>query len=72
VTLIINNDGVRSLLTMAETIDALEQSYRDLFRSETVCRPRIDIQIPIPGSRQMPARKDQGSPDLRYFKKAQN
>ena len=45
-TLIINNDDVRRLLTMADTIDALEGAYRELARGEAVCRPRIDIQIP--------------------------
>jgi ornithine cyclodeaminase/alanine dehydrogenase-like protein (mu-crystallin family) len=45
-TLIINNDDVASLLTMEETIDALERSYRDLASGEATCRPRIDIRIP--------------------------
>jgi len=31
---------------MRTTIDALEQSYRDLARGEAVCRPRIDVRIP--------------------------
>jgi ornithine cyclodeaminase/alanine dehydrogenase-like protein (mu-crystallin family) len=51
-TLLINNDDVRSVLTMADTVAALEQSYRDIFTSHAVCRPRIDIQIPIPDARQ--------------------
>src|SRR5579862_5600253 len=37
---------------MAETMAALEQSYRDMGSSQAVCRPRIDIQVPIPESRQ--------------------
>jgi ornithine cyclodeaminase/alanine dehydrogenase-like protein (mu-crystallin family) len=45
-TLIINNDDVAKLLTMEATIDALEQSYRDLAIGEATCRPRIDIRIP--------------------------
>ena len=47
-TLIINNDNVASVLTMADTIDVLEQAYADLITREAVCRPRIDIQIPTP------------------------
>ena len=45
-TLIINNDEVAKVLTMADTIDALEASYVNLARGEAVCRPRIDIRIP--------------------------
>ena len=51
-TLLINNDEVHAVLTMAEAMAALEQSYRDMFVSQAVCRPRIDIQIPIPDARQ--------------------
>ncbi len=45
-TLILNNDHVGSVLTMADTIEALEKSYKDLVTQDAVCRPRIDIQIP--------------------------
>jgi ornithine cyclodeaminase/alanine dehydrogenase-like protein (mu-crystallin family) len=45
-TLIINNDEVSKLLTMETTIAALEDAYRQLVAKESVCRPRIDIQIP--------------------------
>jgi ornithine cyclodeaminase/alanine dehydrogenase-like protein (mu-crystallin family) len=45
-TLIINNDEVSQLLTMETTISALEDAYRQLVAKESVCRPRIDIQIP--------------------------
>lgn len=45
-TLVINNDMVAQVLTMQDTIDVLEQAYRDLAEREAVCRPRIDIQIP--------------------------
>lgn len=44
--LIINNDDVRKLLTMEMTLEALEESYRNLALGEAVCRPRIDIRIP--------------------------
>jgi ornithine cyclodeaminase/alanine dehydrogenase-like protein (mu-crystallin family) len=45
-TLVINNKDVAQVLTMEDTIDALEQAYRDLATREAVCRPRIDIRIP--------------------------
>jgi alanine dehydrogenase len=45
-TLILDNDDVSKLLTMADTIAALEKSYWDLSTAEAVCRPRIDIRIP--------------------------
>src|SRR5262245_5327353 len=45
-TLIINNQEVQQLLTMEDTIGALEQGYLQLAAGEAVCRPRIDIRIP--------------------------
>jgi alanine dehydrogenase len=45
-TLLINNDVVAKVLTMQDTITALEDAYKQLAREEAVCRPRIDIQIP--------------------------
>jgi ornithine cyclodeaminase/alanine dehydrogenase-like protein (mu-crystallin family) len=45
-TLIIDNDDVAKLLTIEETVEALEQSYRNLATGEATCRPRIDIRIP--------------------------
>ena len=44
--LILNNDDVKGVITMEVTIDALEESYRQLISREAVCRPRIDIRIP--------------------------
>jgi alanine dehydrogenase len=46
VTLIISNADVEKVLTMKDTIAALENSYRKLAVEEAVCRPRIDVQIP--------------------------
>jgi ornithine cyclodeaminase/alanine dehydrogenase-like protein (mu-crystallin family) len=46
VTLIINNDDVARILTMADTLEVLEEAYADLATRDAVCRPRIDIQIP--------------------------
>ena len=45
-TLIINNHEVQQVLTMEDTLAALEQSYLQLAAQEAVCRPRIDIRIP--------------------------
>jgi len=45
-TLFINNDDVAKVLTIEDTIAALEESYRQLVTKESVCRPRVDIQIP--------------------------
>ena len=44
--LFINNDHVARVLTMGDTIAALEKAYADLAAREAVCRPRVDIQIP--------------------------
>jgi ornithine cyclodeaminase/alanine dehydrogenase-like protein (mu-crystallin family) len=44
--LILNNDDIKSVLTMEITMSALEKAYQELYRGEAVCRPRIDIQIP--------------------------
>jgi ornithine cyclodeaminase/alanine dehydrogenase-like protein (mu-crystallin family) len=45
-TLLLNNDDVRQLLTMQMTMEALEDAYRQLARRDAICRPRIDIRIP--------------------------
>ena len=45
-TLFMNNDVVHKVLTMADTMAALEQSYLQMVSREAVCRPRVDIQIP--------------------------
>lgn len=45
-TLMISNADVAGVLTMQDTIDALEASYRGLATTDTVARPRIDVQIP--------------------------
>jgi alanine dehydrogenase len=51
VTWIINNGDVAQVLTMRDTIAALEASYAQLVTREAVCRPRIDVRIPtsVPG-----------------------
>ncbi len=45
-TLIIDNHEVQQVLTMEDTIAALEKAYLQLAAQEAVCRPRIDIRIP--------------------------
>src|SRR4030066_446335 len=45
-TLIINNQEVQQVLTMEDTLAALEQSYLQLAAGEAVSRPPIDIRIP--------------------------
>lgn len=45
-TLLLNNDDVKQVLTMPMTVDALRVAYQDVARGEAVCRPRIDIRIP--------------------------
>ena len=45
-TLILNNDDVKSVLTMEITMKVLEEAYRQIASREAVCRPRVDIQIP--------------------------
>lgn len=45
-TLLLNNDDVRRVLTANNTREALETAYRELIDGDAVCRPRIDIRIP--------------------------
>jgi len=45
-TLILNNDDVKEVLTMDITMQALEKAYLEMINREAVCRPRIDLQIP--------------------------
>ena len=42
-TLILNNDDVGKVLTMVDTIAALETAYLQMAAKEAVCRPRIDM-----------------------------
>ena len=42
----LNNADIQQVLTAEMTINALENSYRELIKQEAVCRPRIDIRIP--------------------------
>ncbi len=44
--LLIDNDAVHALLTMPDTMAALEASYLDVAQGRGICRPRIDVSIP--------------------------
>src|SRR3954471_4427596 len=68
-TLFLNNDDVRRVLTMEMTLDALEASYRGLAEGDTVCRPRIDLQIPTsePGRTHQWGTMEGGSRSRGYF-----
>jgi ornithine cyclodeaminase/alanine dehydrogenase-like protein (mu-crystallin family) len=44
--LLLSNEDVTRVLTMADTIAALEKAYGEIAAGEAVCRPRIDIRIP--------------------------
>jgi ornithine cyclodeaminase/alanine dehydrogenase-like protein (mu-crystallin family) len=44
--LLLDNDDIRRVLTPDIARRALERAYRDLARTEAVCRPRIDVRIP--------------------------
>jgi alanine dehydrogenase len=52
-TVFINNEVVAKLLTMRDTIDALERAYREMVTRQAVCRPRVDIQIPTSDARKI-------------------
>lgn len=45
-TLILNNDDVKSVLDMELTMNALEEAYQQLAQGQATCRPRVDIRIP--------------------------
>lgn len=68
-TLFLNNEDVRRVLTMERTIEALERSYRGLATGDTVCRPRIDIRIPTsdPAKTYQWGTMEGGSSDMGYF-----
>ncbi|MEQ8193231.1 MAG: ornithine cyclodeaminase family protein [Rhodospirillales bacterium] len=45
-TILLNNDDVRSLLTVADCIDVLEGAYRDMGLGEAAMRDRMDLVSP--------------------------
>ncbi len=52
-TLILNNNDVKEVLTMERTMQALGKAYQQIAKGEAVCRPRIDIQIPTKDPQKM-------------------
>jgi ornithine cyclodeaminase/alanine dehydrogenase-like protein (mu-crystallin family) len=45
--LLIDNETTASVLAMPDVVAVLEQAYRDLAAGEALCRPRIDMRLPI-------------------------
>ncbi|WP_347058373.1 hypothetical protein ABC795_16845 [Blastococcus sp. HT6-30] len=45
--LLIDNEATASVLEMPSVISVLEQAYRELVAGEAVCRPRIDMRLPV-------------------------
>ncbi|MGH7848125.1 MAG: ornithine cyclodeaminase family protein [Candidatus Binatia bacterium] len=44
--LFLNNEDVKQVLTMEMTLEALEESYRQVMTGEVVCRPKITLRLP--------------------------
>ncbi|MGW5202445.1 ornithine cyclodeaminase family protein [Streptomyces spiralis] len=49
--LVLGNDVTAAVLTMADVVHALEEAYRDLAAGTGVCRPRIDLALPLDDER---------------------
>ncbi|MFF2846554.1 ornithine cyclodeaminase family protein [Streptomyces sp. NPDC058001] len=49
--LFLNNEVTSAVLTMPDVVRALEQSYRDLATGVGVCRPIIDLCLPVDDER---------------------
>ena len=45
--LLIDNATTAEVLTMPDVVQVLERTYRDLAAGEAVCRPRIDLRLPV-------------------------
>lgn len=45
--MLIDNEVVTSVLEMDEVVGTLEQAYRELAGGDAVCRPRIDMRLPV-------------------------
>ncbi|MFD8074978.1 hypothetical protein ACFV3E_20310 [Streptomyces sp. NPDC059718] len=45
--LVLDNQVTAAVLTMPDVVRALEDSYRDLATGDGVCRPRIDLRLPV-------------------------
>ncbi|MGW1208942.1 ornithine cyclodeaminase family protein [Streptomyces sp. NPDC002499] len=49
--LVLDNKVTAAVLTMPDVVRALEESYRDLAEGVGVCRPRIDLNLPVDDTR---------------------
>lgn len=49
--LVLDNKVTAAVLTMPDVVRALEESYRDLAAGVGVCRPRIDLSLPLDDER---------------------
>ena len=49
--LVLDNKVTAAVLTMPDVVRALEESYRDLADGTGVCRPRIDLNLPVDATR---------------------
>lgn len=47
--LVLDNDDVEAVLTMARVLEELEAAYRDLGNGEAINAPRVDTLVPTPG-----------------------
>ena len=45
-TLLLNNDDMRQVLTMEMTLDALDRAYQELATGDAVCRPKMQTYLP--------------------------
>ena len=67
--LFLNNDDVRSVLTMDMAVGAIRQAYQEIVDGEGICRPRMDIRMPTkdPNKVYRWASMEGGSPNTGYF-----
>jgi len=61
------NRRCRQVLTMADTIAALETAYLQMASKEGVCRPRIDMRIPTSDPARLPFGTMEGGSTSGYF-----
>ena len=47
--LLIDNQVTASVLEMPAVVDVLERAYQELAVGEAICRPRIDMRLPVDG-----------------------
>ena len=67
--LFLNNDDVRSVITMEMAVGAIRQAYQEIVDGEGICRPRMDIRMPTkdPNKVYRWASMEGGSANTGYF-----